>query len=419
MARQSQGAQLGRRRALEGALCGLACAALPGCRSTGEAPAGVRVAPPQPPAEREPLVAAPTEPAEPADDAALRAMIGQLLIVGFRGRRAPGDAPIARDLAERNLGGVLLFDRDDILGDHKRNIESPTQLRALTDDLRAAATTAPIIAIDQEGGYVNRLLPRYGFRRAESAWRLGQGPTSRTRAVAGTIADALANAGITMNFAPVVDLRTNPKSPIIAKVERSFSRDPEVVTRHARAFIAAHHDRGLACAIKHFPGHGSARADSHLGFVDITETWRREELDPFRALIAAGDCDAVMTGHLFHAALDPEVPATLSKPVITDLLRGELGHAGVVISDDMHMGAIVDNYSLDDALRRALAAGVDLLILGNNARYSPDTAAQAIDVIAEHVAQGRLPRATIEAAHARVTALKERLAAPPAERSQG
>ena len=119
------------------------------------------------------------------------------------------------------------------------------------------------------------------------------------------------------------------------------------------------------------------------------------------------------------AALDPEVPATLSKPVITDLLRGELGHAGVVISDDMHMGAIVDNYSLDDALRRALAAGVDLLILGNNARYSPDTAAQAIDVIAEHVAQGRLPRATIEAAHARVTALKERLAAPPAERSQG
>ncbi len=360
--------------------------------------------------------ATPTGPPPADDDAALRAKIGQLLLVGFRGQRAGADDIVTRDLQDRRLGGVLLFSRDNITGKRRRNIRSPAQLRALTDELRAAAgTTPPLIAIDQEGGFVNRLLQRDGFPKTVSARRMGRFDREvYTQRMAGRIADTLADAGINLNFAPVVDLMVEPDNPIIGAVERSFSEDPEVVVRHASAFIRAHHERGILCSLKHFPGHGSSRADSHLGFVDITETWSRAELTPFAKLIKAGLADTIMTGHLFNAALDKKLPSTLSPAVIGDLLRGELGYTGVVVSDDMSMRAITDMYPFAEALRRALSAGVDILTLGNNVNYDIDTVERTIDIIAEHVATGRLKRAVIDAAYGRVQALKARIRAPSA-----
>ncbi len=351
------------------------------------------------------------------DDAALAAKIGQLLLVGFRGQRAAADDIVIRDLQDRKLGGVLLFSRDNITGKRRRNIRSPAQLRALTDELRAAAGNKipPLIAIDQEGGYVNRLLQRDGFPSTVSARRMGRFDREvYTRRMAGRIADTLAEAGINLNFAPVVDLLVDPKNPIIGAVERSFSDDPQVVVRHASAFIQAHHERGILCSLKHFPGHGSSSADSHLGFVDITETWSRAELTPFAALIKAGLADTIMTGHLFNSTLDPDLPSTLSPAVIGGLLRGDLGFSGVVVSDDMSMRAISDMYPFAEALRRALKAGVDILTLGNNVNYDVDTVERTIDIIAEHVATGRLHRDVIDAAYGRVQALKAKIRPPAA-----
>ncbi len=398
----------GRREFMTRTLTGAGALAIAGCRGPQPPPE------PAPPPETAPEPTAPPDlPREPdlekKDDAELARMIGGLLLVGFRGARAGEDATVIRDIADRQLGAVLLFDRDDLLGDHKRNIESPAQLRALSEELQAASADTLLIAIDQEGGYVNRLLPKYGFPRTESARHFGRkNKADYTRRRADTTAALLADAGVNLNLAPVVDLMVNPRNPIIGKVERSYSADPEVVVRHARAFIEAHHARGVLCSLKHFPGHGSSRADSHLGFVDVSETWTRRELEPFAALIEAGLADTVMTGHLFNKTLDPEVPATLSRAVITGVLREQLSFAGVVISDDLQMGAITGTYSYEQALLRALAAGVDMLTVGNNVGFSPDAVARTIEIIGEHVSAGRLPREVIETAHARVQSLRER-----------
>ena len=178
--------------------------------------------------------------------------------------------------------------------------------------------------------------------------------------------------GINQNLAPVVDLNVNPVSPAIGAYERSFGADVDKVTAHARAFIEAHHAHQVLCTLKHFPGHGSAAGDSHNGFVDVTETWSHEELAPYATLIQAGLADAVMTAHVFNRQWDETDPATLSPAVITGLLREELGYSGVVFSDDMQMGAIQQFYTFEEAIRKALEAGVDVIAIANNSVYDED-----------------------------------------------
>ncbi len=334
-----------------------------------------------------------------------------MLLIGFRGLAVDALHPIVSAIQRRHLGGVILFDYDRAAQEATRNIQSPEQAKQLIASLQAYADIPLLVAIDQEGGRVNRLKERYGFPPTVSAQYLGQNSVEITRQYAEHTACQLAELGINLNFAPVVDVNRNPDSPAIGKVERSFSADPQAVIAHARAWIEAHHDRRILCALKHFPGHGSACEDSHLGFVDVTTTWQPEELLPYRQLIEEEFDDVVMTAHIFHGGLDSEYPATLSRRILTGILREQLGFDGVIISDDMQMQAIAAHYDLETAIFLAIAAGVDILTFGNNLTvYDEHIAVRAAEIIAALVDSGRISPERIEASYRRIIRLKARLA---------
>lgn len=338
----------------------------------------------------------------------LREQLGQLLLVGFRGCRIDECGPILRDLREHHIGGVILFDQEMVdPSTRRRNIESPTQLHALVNGLRAASGRPLLVAIDQEGGRVNRLKPDYGFPPSVSHEELGQrDDPALTYREAETTARTLAAAGINLNLAPVVDLDANAANPIIKGKGRSFSANPTTVIRHATAFIQAHRAQGIRTCLKHFPGHGSAAGDTHHGLVDVTATWSERELEPFRELVRAGLADAIMSAHVFHAGLDPQHPATLSRAVISGRLRESIGFDGVVCSDDMEMGAISSRYGLEESVPAAIEAGVDLLCFGNNQRYDPDIAPKAVAILERAVRSGRLSAERIAKSVARIRALQ-------------
>jgi beta-N-acetylhexosaminidase len=348
----------------------------------------------------------PPRPATPTLDE----KIGQMLMVGFRGTSATADSSIAHAIRQYHLGSVILFDVDVERGTADRNIVSPTQLKALVDSVQSFARVPLFVAIDQEGGRVNRLKTIYGFPASVSAQYLGTlNQLDSTTHYAESTARTLKSLGITVNFAPVVDLNTNPDNPVIGRLERSFGADPALVTRHALAVVAAHRAQGVVPVFKHFPGHGSAWNDSHLGMADVTETWREQELAPYRTAIAAGALDAIMTAHIFHGKLDAKHPGTLSQYVIGTLLRKDLGFNGLVFSDDMQMKAIVNFYGLEQAIELAVNAGVDVLTFGNNARpYEPDIAERAFRTVKSLVERGRIPIARIDEAYARILDTKTR-----------
>ena len=336
----------------------------------------------------------------------LDAKIGQLLMAGFRGLvAAPGD-PVLRDLEQHRLGSVVLFDYDVPLKSPVRNIESANQVRALIGVLQEAAGGGLLVAVDQEGGQVRRLREQVGFPELPSAQALGTGDPEETRRIGGETAGGLLNLGFNLNLAPVVDLNLNPDSPVIGGIGRCFSADPAEVVRHAWAFIEGHRARGVPCTLKHFPGHGSAADDSHMDLVDVTHTWSRVELEPYAELIAAGACDAVMTAHVFNRAIDPDFPATLSRAAIGGLLRGELGFDGVVISDDVQMGAVANHYGFEIAIERALLAGIDIIILANNTLYQEDAVSRACTCIRRLLDDGKIDEARIDASCARIARLK-------------
>lgn len=336
--------------------------------------------------------------------------IGQMLMVGFYSLEVNEAHFIVQDIRERHLGGVVLFNYDVPTQQPVRNIASPDQVKALIVSLQSMASRPLLVAIDQEGGMVSRLNETYGFPATVSHQDLGtRNDLATTYKQAAAMAKTQAGLGINLNLAPVVDLCVNPHNPIIAQYERCFSADPGLVSDHAGQFIQAHHDQGILCTLKHFPGHGSSTEDSHLGLVDVTETWSRTELDPYVHLIAAGQADAIMTAHVFNAHLDAQDPATLSQPIITGLLRQELGYDGVVISDDMQMGAIINHYGFETAIEKAIVAGVDILAFANNSVYEPDVVARAVAIIKKLVQEGTISEERLDASYRRIQKLKQRL----------
>jgi len=343
-------------------------------------------------------------------DVTLDVKIGQMIMVGFRGLDVNDNSPIVRDIIDRHIGGVVLFDYDVPTNTPLRNIESLTQLKELTAKLQAASTIPLLVAIDQEGGNVSRLKRSAGFPPTVSAQELGSiNDLSLTCREADRIAKTLAELGINLNLAPVVDLNTNPDNPIIGRLGRSFSADPQVVANHAAEFIKAHRRYGVLCALKHFPGHGSSTGDSHLGLTDVTNTWSSDELIPYRNLIREGLADVIMSAHIYNANLDPDFPATLSRPILTDLLRKQLSYDGVIISDDVQMRAIADRYGFEIALQAAIKAGVDIILIANNSVFDEDAASHAIAVIRKLIRQGKISPQRINESYRRIKKLKHKL----------
>jgi beta-N-acetylhexosaminidase len=334
----------------------------------------------------------------------LRQRIARLLVVGFRGLRVDADDWIAGNIAVDGLGGVILFDKDRV--ESSRNIRNRRQVTRLASDLKALAPGRElIVAIDQEGGNVTRLSPAYGFPALASEASIGPKGDAAVQEWADGLTTTLADVGVNLNLAPVVDINVNPKNPAIGALGRSFSADPAIVSRDAEIEIQAHRARAVKTALKHFPGLGSARANTDFGVADVTATWSQEELDPYRDLLGKGLVDIVMAGHVVNGQVDPSAPASLSRGTVTDLLRSELGWDGAVITDDLQAGAITDAFGAEDAVALALDAGDDLLLFANQQVYDPDIVTWAVDLIEGFVTSGRIDEARIDRSYARVTSL--------------
>ncbi len=339
-----------------------------------------------------------------APEPSVEVMAGQMIMAGFRGETLdPGD-PIAQALASGRVGGVILFSRDVVFGG-QRNIQSPEQLKALIAQVRAAAPGRIFVAVDQEGGKVQRLNAKNGFNDWPSARSMGRGTPEDTRRLASKMAAQLSGVGFDLNFAPAVDLDL-PGSPAIGELERAFSSDPAMVTDQARAFIQGMTEHNIVAAIKHFPGHGSATGDTHAGFVDISRTWTPAELAPYKNLIAEGFSGMIMVAHVTLTQYG-DLPADLNPAIVNGLLRHDLGWQGVVVSDDLQMKAIASNYSLDETVLLAVQAGVDLLVFGNNTfRFDSHIAAKAYVALMRHIRAGRISEERIRESWLRIQKLK-------------
>jgi len=343
------------------------------------------------------------------EEALLDAMIGQMIMVGFIGssERDPGVAAVRDQLSKGIVGGVVVY---------PENIGKPDELRALTAFLRnAKSTPRPFIAVDQEGGHVQRLTRRNGYRYFPSALSVGRNPSyaSLDNAVRlyATMAEDLAHAGFNLNFGPVVDLNLNPSNPVIGQRQRSYGADPAIVAMLARAFIIAHREANIATVAKHFPGHGSSKVDSHRSLADVSASWEESELEPYRILAKDGMLDAVMIGHLYHPRFSDgaKLPASLSGRAVKALRAKYIGFDGVVVSDDLEMGA-VSEYSLEERVIKAINAGTDLLVFSNVHLRDTELGPKLHAIIAEAVRDGRISQARIEKAYGKIMLLKRRLA---------
>jgi beta-N-acetylhexosaminidase len=337
--------------------------------------------------------------------AALRRQIGQLLIAGFAGGQIPVELrALARDFS---LGGVILF---------ARNIVDPEQVAELSYDAWRLAPDLPVwVSVDQEGGRVARL--RAPFTEWPPMATLGR---SGDVALAGRFARALASelkaVGITLDYAPVLDIHTNPRNPVIG--DRALAEKADEVAELGAAIIRGLQGEGIAACGKHFPGHGDTSADSHLELPLVEHPparLREVEFVPFRAAVDA-EVAAIMTAHVFVPSLDDRAPATLSKKIV-GLLRGELQYEGVIFSDDLEMKAIANQFPIPLAAVRAIGAGCDgVLICGAD----HDLQAASLEALVHAVEQERLAMSRVEDALRRQHRAKERfLAVPVAPRPKG
>lgn len=337
----------------------------------------------------------------------LKQKIAQLFVMGFRGNDVAPGSIIHKEITELGIGGVILFDKDMVYHRPVNNIKSPEQLQKLTTQLQGYSENKLFIGIDQEGGLINRLKPEYGFPESRSHKTLGKiDDVLETRKESEGIASVLKDMNINLNFAPVVDIAENMDESVIGLRERSFGGHPDLVGKHAEAYIDGHDKYNIITCCKHFPGLGSAVGDTHFGFVDVTDTWKDSDTEPYRYIMGKGKSRMIMTAHIFNSNLDDKYPATLSNKTIQGFLRDELGYDGVVISDDMQMQAISDHYSLKEALELGINAGLDLFCFGNNLLLEQVRAEDVVNTVMELVEEGKVTEARIDESVKRITALK-------------
>lgn len=343
-------------------------------------------------------------------DLELKKEIGQMIMVGFRGTTAVSGSDIYNAIKEVGVGGVSLSDYDVPSKSYPRNIANPAQTKKLIADLKKYSTIPLFVGVDAEGGNVNRLKPQYGFLPIMSPAAMGFDKTGKTVDVESTkLANELSWLGFNMNFAPVVDVNINPKNPIIGALGRSFSADYQAVINNASVFIANHLKNNIITVEKHFPGQGSAASDDHLGSTDVTNTYKKEELIPYRKLNDQGKLNAVMSAHIINKNVDAKNPATLSSAFLQDILRKQIGFKGVVISDDMQMGAITGGYTFEQSIVAAINAGCDVVYFFNNspAGYDAKIAYKVRDAIFYAVRRGQIKEVRITESYNRIIALKK------------
>ena len=275
-----------------------------------------------------------------------------------------------------------------------------------------------MVSIDQEGGKVNRLKEKYGFTRSITAQEMGRATSLDTvRFYAEATAATLAGLGFNVNFAPVVDLGVNKENTVIYKVGRSFSANPDSVALMAGEFIKPHRKYGIISTLKHFPGHGSSMADTHYGVADVTNTWSASELVPYERLITSHSVDAIMSAHIVNKKLDPRgYPGTLSSRMIDSLLRKQLHYDGVVFSDDMQMQAIDKQYGLEESIKLAINAGIDILCFSNNIQGSEERTVDKVHgIIRKLVESGQIRQERIVESYRRIMRLKQMIGLPAEE----
>ncbi len=329
----------------------------------------------------------------------LREKIGQLFILGFHGTEVSGD--LVRLLSIYQPGGVILF---------ARNLEHPVQAASLINDLQSHSPTVPLwISIDHEGGNVFRL-PN-GLTALPPNGLLGRlNSEESVRSVASIGALELRAIGVNVNYAPVLDLDTNPLNPIIG--ERSFGSDQETVSRLGWVMSTTYQEHGILPCGKHFPGHGDTDADSHRELPSVghsAERLREVECRPFQNLIQKG-LPAIMTAHVQYPQLDAEYPASLSKTIQTKLLRDEWGFDGLIFSDDLEMAGITDHFDVEVAAMLAIEAGSDQLLICHN----QDKQMKAMDATYAAVQSGRISEAHITQSYDRIMHYKKLYAFPHA-----
>ena len=336
-------------------------------------------------------------------------LVGQLIIAGFRSDKVSNNSNIVRYIKEYNLSGVILYDQDiekNKLG--SRNIKSLAQLKMLTDNLQSISDNPLFISIDQEGGNVNRLNSSYGFPEFPSWQHIGLLDNDLiTKQFAESMSETMTSTGINLNFAPVLDLDYGEKT-YIGKLERAFSGDPKLVIEHSKIFIDTMKNDNIISCGKHFPGQGSAKGDTHNGFIDISESWSVADLLPYTELIESNHLDMIMLSHVFNNKFDPEFPASLSHETITNSLRNDLNFKGVIICDDPSMRAISDNYDFEDMFVLMINSGIDLLCLGNNLNYDPDFIPKAVRAIRSAIEKNRISTERINESIDRIALLKKK-----------
>jgi beta-N-acetylhexosaminidase len=237
-----------------------------------------------------------------------------------------------------------------------------------------------------------------------------QAKISTARFYADATAATLAGLGFNVNFAPCVDLAINPENNAIVKPERAYSKNPDSVVYFAREVIRQHRKHNILTSPKHFPGHGSSTADTHFGIADVTETWSEQELKPYKDLLAGNYADAIMTSHIVNKNLDPSgLPGTLSKRVIDSLLRKKMGFNGLIFTDDMQMHAITKHFGLEEAIRLAILAGVDVMCFSNNIQGSEERTADKVHrIILDFVRKGQISPERIDQSYRRIMAVKKK-----------
>lgn len=334
-------------------------------------------------------------------------MIGQMIMVGIGDFNFLNkEERIFQEIEVGLCGGIILFEKNLSMDNPRKRVSEIVQYA------QSKSKIPLLISIDEEGGRVNRLKPRYGFPKTVSAQYLGQlDQEDSTFKYAFRTAQTLHSLGINVNFAPTVDVNINPENPVIGRVGRSYSADAQRVSRHAGIVVRAHDSLGITTVLKHFPGHGSSTSDTHLGIADVTSSWKFEELFPYENLMDQGQVRAIMTAHIVNGYLDDsKVPATLSPKIINGILRGFMNYEGVVFSDDMQMWAISKEYGMHDALRMSLNAGVDVVLFGNNVPENDfKTASELHAHIRDLVETGEVPLTRIKESYGRIIKLKSEM----------